>query len=319
MTVNESDIKRLFLTHGIEVNTALAAVGKQAVVLVDDTFVLRLSDSPMDERLRQHRRVESLPFVAPVRHSGRFQGEGSVNCYLIEDRLPGQNLVDAWESMPLDRQEALGTALADFLDTLHRMAGDCYDIGHYIPTVPSFAGSWLEGRRRYWEILFQQIKQLSLTPESGPVLKEAHAFLDSSADALRYQVGPRLLHNDLHPQNILAYDGRLSGVIDWECSQLGEPDFDLAHLVEWCAYPPRPGLDFRPLIASLLGQSPVCAQVPDLTVRLLLYQIEHEINQMLWHNGRNENDRVTRLRAWLDGKIDDVLGEGGISQWNGLR
>jgi aminoglycoside phosphotransferase (APT) family kinase protein len=39
-----------------------------------------------------------------------------------------------------------------------------------------------------------------------------------------------LLHGDFTPHNCLFKDGRLSGVLDWECAEFGDPAADLAYL-----------------------------------------------------------------------------------------
>ncbi|MBZ0296898.1 MAG: hypothetical protein K8L99_30335, partial [Anaerolineae bacterium] len=104
-----------------------------------------------------------------------------------------------------------------------------------------------------------------------------------------------------------------SGVIDWECSQFGEADFELCHLIHWCLYPPESSIDFRPFLGALLKASPKCAQTPDLTTRLTIYQIEHEIQQIIWNSSEAETWRVPRLARWIDGDVDDLFREIGFS------
>lgn len=118
-----------------------------------------------------------------------------------------------------------------------------------------------------------------------------------------------MLHNDFHPRNILLDRGRFSGVIDWECSQFGEADFDLCHVIHWCSYPPKPDIDFGPFLGTLFQSAPVCAQVPDLARRLTIYQVEHEIQQIIWHDRRAEAERVPRITRWIDGGVEDLLGQ----------
>jgi aminoglycoside phosphotransferase (APT) family kinase protein len=61
-------------------------------------------------------------------------------------------------------------------------------------------------------------------PDRGP------AWADLLASAAR--LGPVLVHGDLHEDQLLAEDGRLTGIIDWETARLDHPfwDFDLG---EW--------------------------------------------------------------------------------------
>lgn len=41
---------------------------------------------------------------------------------------------------------------------------------------------------------------------------------------------PVLVHGDFNIHNVLALDGRITGVLDWECSNFGAPEQDLAYI-----------------------------------------------------------------------------------------
>jgi aminoglycoside phosphotransferase (APT) family kinase protein len=43
------------------------------------------------------------------------------------------------------------------------------------------------------------------------------------------EVAPVLLHGDYHFSNALVFDGRISGIIDWEYAALGDPRWDVAN------------------------------------------------------------------------------------------
>ena len=102
---------------------------------------------------------------------------------------------------------------------------------------------------------------------------------------------------------------KFSGVIDWECSQFGEADFELCHLIHWYLYPPKSNLDFRTFLRALFEASPQCTQVPDLVQRLTIYQIEHEMQQIIWNHSEAESWRIPRLVSWLDGYVADLFRE----------
>jgi thiamine kinase-like enzyme len=124
---------------------------------------------------------------------------------------------------------------------------------------------------------------------------------------LDFQTGPKVLHNDFHPKNILLNQRSFSGVIDWECSQYGEADFELCHFIHSCLYPPNANIDFRPFLHSLFQSSPKCANVPDIATRLTIYQIEHDIQQIIWHGSKAETERVPRIIRWMDGGVDNLF------------
>jgi len=221
--------------------------------------------------------------------------------------LPGGDFVNVYAETTEAQQRQLGKDIARFLDKLQELNGTQYDIGLYVPAIPNFSGSWRSGHQKYWEIIKQQSEELLLNHETIRIFERAFQFLRESISALDFQTGPKLLHNDFHPKNILLHQGKLSGVIDWECSQFGEADFELCHLIHWCLYPPEPGIDFLPFLRGVVESDPKCARVPNLALRLTIYQIEHEIQQIIWSGGRAESWRVPRLIRWMDGIVFDLF------------
>jgi aminoglycoside phosphotransferase (APT) family kinase protein len=60
-----------------------------------------------------------------------------------------------------------------------------------------------------------------------PVVDEAYAWARSREPD---PVPPRLVHGDFRIGNCLIEDGRVTGVLDWELSFVGDPRFDLGYL-----------------------------------------------------------------------------------------
>ena len=260
--------------------------------------------APEQEKFRRVDLLESVPHIV---HVGILEREAAPIYYTLLTLLPGDDLVNIYSETALAQQKQLGKDVAVFLDNLQTLTGTHYDIGLYIPAIPQYSGSWRDGHQQYWEILKQGAGSVQLKPDSVQVFDRAFRYLNVSVDVLDYQTGPRLLHNDFHPRNIVIDQGKFSGVIDWECSQYGEADFELCHLIHWCLYPPEPQMDFRPFLRSLFQSTPQCARVPNLAERLTIYQIEHEIQQIIWNSEYSESWRVPRLANWIDGGVDDLL------------
>jgi len=150
---------------------------------------------------------------------------------------------------------------------------------------------------------------LHLKPDSVQVIERANQYLQASIRGLDNQTGPKLLHNDFYPKNTLLNKGKFSGVIDWECSQYGEADFDLCHWFHWCLYPPNFSINFRQFLHALFEAGPKCTQVPNLEQRMTIYQIEHELQQIIWRGSEAESWRVPRLVRWVEGAVDGLLRE----------
>lgn len=60
-----------------------------------------------------------------------------------------------------------------------------------------------------------------------PIVEEAYAWVLDREPAT---VEPCLVHSDYRIGNCLIDDGRISGVLDWELSHVGDPRFDLGYL-----------------------------------------------------------------------------------------
>lgn len=277
--------------------------------MINQEFLLRVSETPMTLEQEKFRRVAALNFVPKILHTGTLKRDAGPLYYTLLTLLPGDDFVNIYPETTEAQQIRLGQDVAAFLDTLQEFRGTHYDIGLYVPALPPFSGAWREGHQHYWELLKQASAALSLKPDSVQVFERAYRYLEASSAVLDFQTGPKLLHNDLHPKNILLDHGKFSGVIDWECSQFGEADFELCHLIHWCLYPPEPTIDFKPFLRALFAASPQCAQVPHLTRRLTLYQIEHELQQIIWNGSEAESWRVPRLVRWLDGGVEELFRE----------
>ena len=50
-------------------------------------------------------------------------------------------------------------------------------------------------------------------------------------------------------------------------------------------------------------------QHPDISQRLTIYQLEHELNQIIW-NSTAIDERIIRIKGWLNGQLIDL-----ISKW----
>lgn len=297
--------------HQIEVRDLKSITGSFAkqIFFINQELLLRVSETSMASEQEKFRRIATLNFVPKIVHTGTLQREAGPIYYTLLTLLPGDDFVNVYPGTIEAQQRQLGKSIAEFLDKLHEFTGTQYDIGLYVAALPRFSGTWREGHQQYWELLRQASEKLCLQPESVRVFERAYCFLQSSAAALDFQTGPKLLHNDFHPKNILLSNGEFSGVIDWECSQFGEADFELCHLIHWCLYPPQSDINFRPFLRAFFAASPQCARVPNLAQRLTIYQIEHEIQQIIWNASAAESWRLSRLVNWLDGGVDDLLGE----------
>jgi aminoglycoside phosphotransferase (APT) family kinase protein len=306
-----TEVHQICTRHQIQCKDLQSISGSfgKKIFMINRELLLRVSYTPMTLEQEKFRRIATLNSVPKILHIGTIYREGKPIFYTLLTLLPGDDFVNVYQELTEAQQIHLGKDIARFLDDLQKFEGAHYDIGLYVSALSQFTGTWQKGHRKYWGLLQQESKKLHLKPESVQVFQKAYHFWETSTVALDFQTGPKLLHNDFHPKNIILNQSKFSGVIDWECSQFGEADFDLCHFIHWCLYPPKPNMDFRIFLRSLFDASPKCIQVPDLAKRLTIYQIEHEIQQIIWNPKEAESWRVPRLVRWMDGYVDELLSE----------
>lgn len=137
--------------------------------------------------------------------------------WALQEELPGEPL-EPWRPLP----EEIATELLSF----HTPQAEAF------PGAGAWAGSWrrvvaasvLSGARSY-------LRLATLRDHSD----RSRELLERCQDAVR-RFGERvpeldaIVHWDFTPDNVLARDGRVTGVIDWEGARPGDPRFDLVTL-----------------------------------------------------------------------------------------
>lgn len=274
--------------------------------LLDNKYILRISKSTLNNQMK-HNRIKSMAFVPKIHSSGSFSVSDNKYYYLITDYVQGNDLWNVIQNLTDEEKNNVGKEIAQFLNELHSITDVAYDIGHYVPTIPRFTKSWKDGHLEYVEMLRGGLSEIDIELENKKIVSKAFDYIYTNINSLEYQTGAKLLHNDFHPKNIIVNEGRLAGIIDWECSQFGEADFELAHLFHWCIYPSIPDNNLELLLKSVVENLQIVSKVPNIEKRLTIYELEHELNQLIWNGNKQEEERVRRINGWLDGKVDSLF------------
>jgi len=301
--------QRLLSSRGIDsrrLEKKTGSFGKE-LFMVDDRYLLRTSASPMDAEIAKFERVKGLASVPHVLETGTWEGEaegsGPTHWILVE-LIPGAELFDTLDTLSAADQKRVALALSAFLDGLHAIRGEGYDMGHYFPVIGDFAGSWRQGHAAYQDWLREGLAPLDLDTRERAVVDRCVAWMRDHADCLAFEAGPRLLHNDFHPRNIIVKDGAFSGVIDWECSQWGEGDFELVHFAHWHLSPVDSGPSLAVLTEALFAAQGRARPVPRLPERIKTYLVEHDLFQIVLSKGARKGLFFPRLEGWLAGTSD---------------
>jgi thiamine kinase-like enzyme len=304
--LNTIDIETILEKHSITPQNVTSIIGSfsKQLFIVDKKYLVRTSLTSLEVEIEKINRIRKLKFSPKILYSGDFTNNGNKAYYVILNLLPGDDLINVFKTLTINDQKKLGIDASIFLEQLHSIIGKKYDIGHYVSTIPNYSGSWKEGHEEYWKWLKLGINQLKISKSSISIIEQALEYWDINKECLNYQNGARLLHNDFHPKNIIVNNCVFSGVIDWECSQFGEIDFEISHLIHWCLYPPQGTIDLKPFLSSFFKTNQLCIKIPELRTRLAIYEIEHDINQIIWSSGKAEERYIPRIKGWINRKVD---------------
>lgn len=295
ISITDEEIQAILTNHHFSVTSIefFQRNNRISDFIINKKYILRFSQRTLQEELKLNR-IKSLEHVPNVYISNKLIFCNSKLYYLLLDFIPGESLFIEIHHMTDVQVKSVGEEIADFIGTLHKIESSAYDIGYYIDTIPKFKGTWKEGHEQYVQLLHDQIMRISHDSEENRIILSAFNALKRLTSSLVYQNGARLLHNDLHPKNIILNKGYLSGIIDWECSQYGESDFELAHLVSWNLFSMNSNEKFEKLLIALISSYQNKNKVPYLEQRLMFYLVEHELQQIIW-NPKDKADRLSRI------------------------
>jgi aminoglycoside phosphotransferase (APT) family kinase protein len=296
------EVKMLLLANGVPNSNLEMIVGSfsKRLFIADHTYLLRTSGNSMELETTKLRRVKGLPGVPTIVKTGTYSSRGRPIYFILATLIPGRDLFDEIEKITVAQATEIGYAASHFLNKLHMIEGSTYDIGHYVPTVPMHKGTWRMGHVEYWQRLKAQLDTLELDGSARLVINQADRHFHKNLSSLDYQQGPKLLHNDFHMKNIIIQGGLFAGVIDWECSQYGESDFELVHLVHWALDGTKSGEKITIFSKAVLARQRQFLKIPDLETRLTMYLLEHDLNQIVWAHGVGNRNYIRRIQKWLD-------------------
>lgn len=136
------------------------------------------------------------------------------------------------EAEPAKRSDpAVIAAIPRLLARIHLACGDWPNVRPR-PGRPALREQdWVVNETWDWKVL-----------ERTPLLEDAYAFaLDWLASPPALIQSP--IHADFHTDNLLASDGRIAAVLDWEFARLDWPAFDLAAAVAVVSLQPNGTID----------------------------------------------------------------------------
>jgi len=224
---------------------------------------------------------------APVRGYGRVGRRE----WLVQDRVPGRPLGEAWPALNTTQRRSAITQLGEALQILHT-----------IPLPAGFDNPWLtdaigpHGQRgdayhiapKHYRLL---LDAASLVPETErSVLEECGTFVNERL-AFFAEDSPVLVHCDLHFANLLWEEGCLMAILDFEGARPAPADMELDTLLRFAREPwlyQGPTMDTEPTRTRIPGVPlwlaeayPALFAHQRLAARLAVYEALWQLVQLL--------------------------------------
>lgn len=307
--MEDKDVRAICQQHKLQCNKITKIIGSfdKEVFNIDDRYLIRTSNQSMMDELSKINRIKDLKNVPHIIYTSEQMIEGRMIYYIILEYIQGMELLSVCNDLSAQNKHDIGVSISDFLVGLHSIKGENYDIGHYIPIIPNHDKSWKTGHELYWKYIYDGIKEMQPDNILAQFLELSNDYININISCLDYESGPVLLHNDFHFKNIIIHNNDFSGVIDWECSQYGEMDFDLIHLFYWSLFPPSKGIDLTNIFDTVFRLQMINNNIPMIEKRLTIYMLEHDFIQILWSKGKQIEEFLPRIKYWLEGKQEEYI------------
>jgi aminoglycoside phosphotransferase (APT) family kinase protein len=302
-------IRDICIKHKLSCDSITRITGSfdKEVFNIYDRYLIRTSRQSMLEEKKRFDRIKDLGYVPHIIDASESILEDGTIYYLILEYIQGNELFSVYKDLSVQDIQDIGISISDFLSDLHSIKGERYDIGHYIPIIPNHDKSWRKGHELYWDYICNALKKIEIDSRLARLLELSDEYIKNNISSLDYEAGPVLLHNDFHFKNIIVHNNEFSGVIDWECSQFGEMDFELIHLLHWSLFPPSKDIDTRSIFNIVLNRQMKNNHIPMIEKRLSIYMLEHDFIQIYWSNGSRTDEFLPRIKYWLDGEQEEYI------------
>ena len=282
-----TEVQALLEEHRLPRADISASDGFANLVVLTPDHVIRLNGGRFPDAFRHEATVlNQLPQEIPhpvVVAQGKRKAGGE---FLILDRLPGENLEQAWPRLTASDRVRIVQEVGSILKCLHNL-----------PLADWMHNPWVEDAlaAQRWEDayhappdLFPQIVARAAIerPDLAPLLDSVSEFISARMFAFGHE--PVIfIHTDLHFRNVIVDAGHVTGLIDFEGSRTGARDVEIDMLVRSLAPDDhRSRSRFPGTIPALREVYPELFSNPHLVTRI-------EVHEALWH--------LVQLHHWRPG------------------
>lgn len=261
-------------------------------------LVLRLMRGADDavREINVQREVAKLGFPAPAVRFSADSSAGLGRPFMLMDRVEGRTLFDA---SPIELCR-LPRVLGETMLRLHALTPG--------PIRKAFSAAGRAGEALGAECVLAEVREAIAATGSSRLANGASWLIESRPP----RASEVVCHGDLHPGNLLARDGQVVALLDWELATIEEPEFDVAHTLVLMRSAPggdsRLGRWLRQRLSRLGAQAFLSAYASADPQRLRWYEALHCLRLVaLVVKGRVGSERQSGRLVALWAPLADAL------------
>lgn len=199
-----------------------AEKGTRSTVYLSDRFVVKINkDLSMLKNESEVLEVLNLDIAPRLVEFYIIRNIG----VLMEKKLEGQAVDDVWKNINIADKDKI---VAD-------IAGNIYKINQHTKDY-FWSAQFDEKFKTYKDLLFHKFKLYQKRIFENKLshklfLEITDNITEEKVNKIFSQLQPTLAHGDLIMHNLLTDLRRLTGILDWEYAQYGDPFYDLARVI----------------------------------------------------------------------------------------
>ncbi|TFG70329.1 MAG: aminoglycoside phosphotransferase family protein [Anaerolineales bacterium] len=317
----ENIVKAICRKEGITCQTIQVLPGGQvnAVFLVDGKYILRIgAREDAGQRLERETLIlQNLAGQLPVAKVLAF-GQEQGFFYQVQQYMPGQQLYTIWKTLTAAVQDTIAAELAASLKILH--SANFSDFGDGWQDSKRYA-TWSDYLTDMFQNTIEEIRDLNIRMVPG-FIEMAVNYFEEHKKVLQEGV-PTLVHSDMTLVNILAENGKVSAILDFEFARQAPADYELLAIEAFCLYPKDWAeeenevfctADFANIIPLIRKHYPGLFEIRNLRERLNVYHVYTTLSSYLeWRKANLSTIPPERMAAkeFYMGRITNFLWDNG--------
>jgi len=236
-------------------------------------------------------------------------GTAEDKTYIVMEKVPGQKLSETWPSLSAEQKENFVIQIVEQLKIFHSLHYAQYSLRSLNREFDNFK-DFLKSLTDFSVI--DESKLDGLTLQNLALLKD---YYNDHEDVLGETGTAVLVHNDMHFENILYEDDKLTGVIDFDFTRQAPKDYELWHMLDFF-YRPAHYVEkhVEGIWAGYVGDSDIellrkhyqeLFSHPHLSERLHLYLMDNLIGHLQDGYVNNFNQRTENYfkTDWIERHI----------------